>query len=440
MTLSGQRFANGNPHMRRSHHPRGRYALLLGLLACAPSAPTTWPNELGQRPPNILLVNLDDAGYGDLAANEGSRLGNNTPNFDRLANESLRLTDFHAAASVCSPSRASLLTGRWAIRFGMTRAIMHGDKEPSLPHTEQTIAEALKTAGYATAMAGKWHLGNGDSNHPSTHGFDEALTVPWTTDEACAEPWPCRYDRAVFAHGTLSAGTPQTRREYTTALERMCRIGIQPAAGMKNPKNWFKRKNDLETNALCPPRSLAHCGGRGAARAYSTPQWNAKNVKESVDRFERIARSDGIPGTHALSTALTWTNASCSGLDSCAPLTVEQPAAPWRLDEKYAAFFDGYARRVASAQSHPPSDAQCAAGLAARPFFFYLAPIQPHGPWLPAPRWQRRPSDLNDRKIPFAGYLDTMAEVDEMMGGVPRRVKRQNRDVTLNRRLRLFEA
>ena len=257
---------------------------------------------------------------------------------------------------------------------------------------------------------------------------------------ACVEPWPCRYDKAVFAHGTLSAGTPQTRREYTAALERMCRIGIQPAAGMGNPKNWFKRKNDLPTDALCPPRSLAHCGGRGAARAYAAPQWDAKNVKKSVDRFEHIARSDGIAGTHALSTALTWTNASCSGLDSCAPLTVEQPAAPWRLDEKYAAFFDGYARRVASAQSHQPTDAQRAAGLVARPFFFYLAPIQPHGPWLPAPRWQRRPSDLNDRKIPFAGYLDTMAEVDEMMGGVPRRVKPPTRDLTFNSRPGRFEA
>ena len=102
--------------MRRSNHPRGRYALLLGLLPCAPAAPTSWPNELGQLPPNILLVNLDDAGFGDLAANEGSRLGNNTPNFDRLANESLRLTDFHAAASVCSPSRASpMARGPWAV-------------------------------------------------------------------------------------------------------------------------------------------------------------------------------------------------------------------------------------------------------------------------------------------------------------------------------------
>ena len=406
--------------------------LISGLVVCHAAA-MPWPNELGQQPPNILLVNLDDAGYGDLAANEGSRLGNNTPHFDRLAKESLRLTDFHAAASVCSPSRASLLTGRWAFRFGITHAIMHGDKHPSLPHAEQTIAEVLKTAGYATAMAGKWHLGNGDANHPSTHGFDEALTVPWTTDMACYEPWPCRYDHAVFEHGTLSVGDRRIRQEFTTAIYKMCSMGTQPAMGM-NPKSWATAKRDSGAADLCPPRSLAHCGGRGAARTYASPHWDANNVKKSEQRTERIARSDLVPGKHALSTALTWTNASCSGLGSCAPLTVEQPAAPWRLDEKYAAFFDGYARRVASARSHPPSDAQRAAGLVARPFFFYLAPIQPHGPWLPAPRWQRRPSDLNDRKIPFAGYLDTMAEVDEMMGGVPRRVKRQNS------RLRRFEA
>ena len=65
---------------------RGSYAAFLVALAVTPAATATpWPNELGRSPPNILLVNLDDAGYGDLAANEGSRLGNNTPHFDRLA-------------------------------------------------------------------------------------------------------------------------------------------------------------------------------------------------------------------------------------------------------------------------------------------------------------------------------------------------------------------
>jgi hypothetical protein len=107
-----------------------------------------------------------------------------------------------------------------------------------------------------------------------------------------------------------------------------------------NPKSWATAKRDSGAADLCPPRSLAHCGGRGAARTYASPHWDANNVKKSEQRTERIARSDQVPGKHALSTALTWTNASCSGLGSCAPLTLEQPVAPWRLDEKYAAFFD----------------------------------------------------------------------------------------------------
>ena len=336
-----------------------------------------------------------------------------------------------AAASVCSPSRASLLTGRWAFRFGITHAIMHGDKHPSLPHAEQTIAEVLKTAGYATAMAGKWHLGNGDANHPSTHGFDEALTVPWTTDMACYEPWPCRYDHAVFEHGTLSVGDRRIRQEFTTAIYKMCSMGTQPAMGM-NPKSWATAKRDSGAADLCPPRSLAHCGGRGAARTYASPHWDANNVKKASN----APRESPVP---IKSRANTRSRPRSRGRTRRArasararPLTLEQPVAPWRLDEKYAAFFDGYARRVASARSHPPSDTQRAAGLVARPFFFYLAPIQPHGPWLPAPRWQRRPRDLNDRKIPFAGYLDTMAEVDEMMGGISRSAKTPIRDLTFD--------
>ena len=94
-----------------------------------------------------------------------------------------------------------------------------------IPKKEITIAEVLKAAGYATAMAGKWHLGNGDANHPSTHGFDEALTVPWTTDMACYEPWPCRYDHATLEHGTLSVGNAQMRREFVATLASCCSSG-----------------------------------------------------------------------------------------------------------------------------------------------------------------------------------------------------------------------
>ena len=360
---------------------RGSYAAFLVALAVTPAATATpWPNELGRSPPNILLVNLDDAGYGDLAANEGSRLGNSTPHFDRLANESLTAYRLPRGASVCSPSRASLLTGRWAIQFGMTHAIMHGDG-PSLPHAEQTIAEVLKAAGFAD--------GHGGQVAPRQRGCKPSVDARLRRSTHSALDDGHGLLRAVavplrprtLEHGTLSVGNAQMRAEFVATLASMCRIGTMPQAGLPLPQHWAKVKGDPQAEQLCPPRSLAHCGANASAQRYPVAAWSSKYVKKSEERFERIARSDHIPGKHALSTALTWTNASCSGLGSCAPLTVEQPAAPWRLSTKYA---DNRLTTSGSAD-RTPSDAQRAAGLVARPFFFYLAPIQPHGPWLPAP-------------------------------------------------------
>lgn len=107
--------------------------------------------------PDIVVVNLDDAGYGDLCTNEGSRVPEwATPRLAQLSIESLRLTDFHSAASVCTPSRAAFLTGRFAHRFGMDAVILHEHPGTGLPLSEKTIAHLLKTrAGYQTLMLGK---------------------------------------------------------------------------------------------------------------------------------------------------------------------------------------------------------------------------------------------------------------------------------------------
>lgn len=107
--------------------------------------------------PDIVVVNLDDAGYGDLCTNEGSKVPEwATPRLAQLSRESLRLTDFHSAASVCTPSRAAFLTGRFAHRFGMDAVILHEHPGTGLPLSEKTIARLLKTrAGYQTLMLGK---------------------------------------------------------------------------------------------------------------------------------------------------------------------------------------------------------------------------------------------------------------------------------------------
>jgi arylsulfatase A len=123
-------------------------------------------------PPNIVLFLADDLGYGDLGC-YGNPI-NRTPHLDRFASEGMRFTDFHAAGTVCSPSRASLLTGRHPYRLGFYYILGGG---AHLRREEVTIASLLRKAGYDTCFVGKWHLTNFDKPQlgqptPADHGFD----------------------------------------------------------------------------------------------------------------------------------------------------------------------------------------------------------------------------------------------------------------------------
>ncbi len=122
-----------------------------------------------QRPPNILLILLDDAGYADFGYMGSKDL--DTPRIDQLAASGVAFTDFHVSATVCSPSRAGLITGRYQQRFGYECNIP--PRGLGLDPEETTLAEALKSAGYRTIVIGKWHLGNDPTFHPNNHGFDE---------------------------------------------------------------------------------------------------------------------------------------------------------------------------------------------------------------------------------------------------------------------------
>ncbi|MDA1050409.1 MAG: sulfatase-like hydrolase/transferase [Planctomycetota bacterium] len=129
-------------------------------------------NRAAERP-NIILVMADDQGWGDMAYNGHPVI--KTPNFDAAAAAGLRFDRFYAAAPVCSPTRASVMTGRHPNRMGVFKW-----GYPMRPQ-ETTIAEALKTAGYATGHFGKWHLGsvrNDSPAHPGRNGFDEWLSAP----------------------------------------------------------------------------------------------------------------------------------------------------------------------------------------------------------------------------------------------------------------------
>lgn len=134
--------------------------------------------------PNIILINCDDLGYGDLAC-YGSRV-NKTPHLSRLAAEGLRLTDFYMASPVCSPSRGAMLTGCYPRRIGFGSFdgahVLFPGHAVGLNPSEITIAQILKNQGYATQMVGKWHCGDQPEFLPTRHGFDHYFGLPYSND------------------------------------------------------------------------------------------------------------------------------------------------------------------------------------------------------------------------------------------------------------------
>jgi arylsulfatase A-like enzyme len=129
--------------------------------------------------PNIVLIFVDDQGYQDLGCFGSPNL--KTPHIDELAKNGAKFTNFHVASSVCSPSRASLLTGRYPERTGIT-GVLFPRHDIGLHPREYTIAEMLKDNGYKTAAVGKWHLGHKKSFLPTNQGFQSYYGIPYSND------------------------------------------------------------------------------------------------------------------------------------------------------------------------------------------------------------------------------------------------------------------
>lgn len=164
-------------------------ASVIGLASGAASARELENNASAKNtaPPNIIILYADDLGYGDLAS-YGAK-GIPTPNIDRLARQGLRLTDAHATAATCTPSRYSLLTGEYGFRS--KAEILPGDAPALIRPEKTTMADMLKSRGYTTAVIGKWHLGLGDGQidwnkrvgpGPFEIGFDYSFLLPATVD------------------------------------------------------------------------------------------------------------------------------------------------------------------------------------------------------------------------------------------------------------------
>jgi len=127
------------------------------------------------RPLNVVLIYIDNVGYGDIGCYGNPVI--RTPNIDRLAREGVRCTDFYVVTSSCTPSRGALLTGRYPLRNGLTHQLGRDENWTGvgLPHSETILPQFLKLAGYATGCFGKWNIGFAKGSRPTDRGFDEFL-------------------------------------------------------------------------------------------------------------------------------------------------------------------------------------------------------------------------------------------------------------------------
>lgn len=161
-------------------------------------------------PPNIILIFIDDMGYGDIGP-FGNTV-NQTPNLDRMAREGLKLTQFYVSNTACTPSRSALMTGTYAHRIGMDGRVLFPGESRGLNPDEITIAELLKTRGYATGCFGKWHLGDQPEFLPPAQGFDEYFGIPYSNDM-----WPGNQRGNPVTQGGPYTPLPVVRRNQPVA-------------------------------------------------------------------------------------------------------------------------------------------------------------------------------------------------------------------------------
>jgi len=214
--------------------PPTRRRLLQGAAATAllGAAGTAWW-ATRRRPPNIVLILTDDQGYNDIGCywdppDDGPYQSIRTPRLDRMASEGVRLTDFYVAASICTPSRAALLTGCYPPRVGYGAKDgglgVHSPRSKGGLHpAEQTIADVLKARGYRTACVGKWHLGHHPPFRPTAQGFDDFFGILWSNNQ---QPLPLVHNDEVIRR--LPDRPVLVRQLTTSAIEWMSRREDEP--------------------------------------------------------------------------------------------------------------------------------------------------------------------------------------------------------------------
>lgn len=263
---------------------RLRGSALLGILAAAPSCAAPEGGRPG-RPPNVVIVFMDDLGYADVGP-FGAR-AYPTPHLDRLAREGRIFTDFYVSQAVCSASRASLLTGCYNVRVGIFGALGPRSKV-GLADGEVTLAEVFKGKGYATACFGKWHLGDAPPFLPTRHGFDEYFGLPYSNDM-----WPHHPTARHFPDLPLLEGERAVNPRVTSRDQEGLTTAYTDRAVA------FIEKNRSRPFFLYVPHSMVHVPlhvserfrGRSRAGLFGDVMME---VDDSVGRIVEAIRRNGL--------------------------------------------------------------------------------------------------------------------------------------------------
>jgi len=247
-----------------------------------------------EQPPNVIIIFADDLGYGDLSCYGSKTI--RTPRLDRMAAEGARFTDFNVAANICTPSRAALLTGSYPQRCGLYMGISPKRAEHSrlgLHPDEITIAELLKSHGYATCCVGKWHLGFTPMFHPMEHGFDRYFGMPCNFHH---DPRMWRDREVIEERANLTTLTKQ----YTDAALEFIRDSSDQPFFLYMPHTY--PHTPIKPNPEFAARSKA--GGYGAV--IEEIDWSVGRILDTLaelkidDRTLVIFTSDNGPTPNAV--------------------------------------------------------------------------------------------------------------------------------------------
>ena len=230
------------------------------LILLVVSIPLLCGNARAAEKPNFVVIFCDDLGWGDLTCYGHPSIA--TPQLDRMAAEGTRMTQFYVASSVCTPSRAGLLLGRYPQRTGMcgNRRVLFPNSVGGLQESETTIAEFLKPLGYATGAVGKWHLGHLPEYLPPQHGFDSYYGIPYSNDMDNIAPREIKKNRGSFNKPKIeyfNVPLLEATAEKITELERPANQHTITARYTDRAVD-FIRKNQSKPFFLYLAHSLPH--------------------------------------------------------------------------------------------------------------------------------------------------------------------------------------